>query len=98
MILNYSGSAFGWFYIVMNIFICNTDSYLQGKQILTDMLMFNLHLVHTIVPGLLNGFRDSWVLADKIWCVLRLWMEERPTIWRAAANTLNKQSRTAYKG
>ena len=32
------------------------------------------------------------------WRVLRLRMEERPPIWRVAANILNKQSRTADKG
>jgi hypothetical protein len=32
------------------------------------------------------------------WRVLRLRMEERPPIWRIAANILNKQSRTADKG
>ena len=32
------------------------------------------------------------------WHVLRLWMEERPPIWRVAANTLNKQLWTADKG
>ena len=32
------------------------------------------------------------------WSVLRLRMEERPPIWRVAANKLNKQSRTADKG
>ena len=33
-----------------------------------------------------------------LWTVLRLRMEEQPPIWRAVANTLNKQSRTADKG
>jgi hypothetical protein len=60
--------------------------------------MFNLHLLYTILHGLLNGFRDSWVLAATAWRVLRLWMEELPTLWRVASNILNKQSRTAYKG
>ena len=32
------------------------------------------------------------------WRVLRLRMEERPPIWRLAANILKKQSRTADKG
>ena len=32
------------------------------------------------------------------WRVLRLWIEERPPIWRVAANKLNKQSWTADKG
>jgi len=31
------------------------------------------------------------------WRVLSLRMEERPPIWRVAANVLNKQSRTADK-
>jgi hypothetical protein len=31
------------------------------------------------------------------WRVLRSWMEERPPIWRVAANKLNKQSRAADK-
>jgi hypothetical protein len=32
------------------------------------------------------------------WRVLRLRMEERPLIWRVAANILNKQSQTADRG
>ena len=32
------------------------------------------------------------------WSVLRLRMEERPPIWREAANILYKQSRTVDKG
>jgi len=32
------------------------------------------------------------------WRVLRLRTEERPAVWRVAANILNKQSRTAHKG
>ena len=32
------------------------------------------------------------------WRVHRLRMEERPPIWRVAANIMNKQSRTADKG
>jgi hypothetical protein len=42
--------------------------------------------------------RDTWVLVATTWSVLRLRMEERPPIWRAAANMLNKQPRTADKG
>jgi hypothetical protein len=60
--------------------------------------MFNLHLVYTILHGLLNGSRDNWFLAATAWRVLRLWMEERPTTRRVAADILNKQSWTAYKG
>jgi hypothetical protein len=39
-----------------------------------------------------------WVPVTMAWCVLKLRMEERPPIWRIAANILNKQSRTADKG
>ena len=39
----------------------------------------------------------EWVPVTTAWRVLSLWMEERPAIWRAAANILNKQSRTADK-
>jgi hypothetical protein len=39
-----------------------------------------------------------WVPVTTAWRVLRFRMEERPPIWRAAANTLNKQSRTADEG
>jgi hypothetical protein len=42
--------------------------------------------------------RDKWVPVTTAWHVLRLRMEERPPIWRVAANILNKESRTADKG
>ena len=42
--------------------------------------------------------RDEWVPVTMAWRVLRLRMKERPPIWRAAANKLNKQSQTADKG
>jgi hypothetical protein len=42
--------------------------------------------------------RVKWVPVTMAWRVLRLLMEERPPIWRVAANKLNKQSRTADEG
>jgi hypothetical protein len=36
-----------------------------------------------------------WVPVTTAWHVLRLRMEERPPIWRVAANKLNKQPQTA---
>jgi hypothetical protein len=30
--------------------------------------------------------RDKWVRVATAWRVLNLWMEERPPIWRVAAN------------
>jgi hypothetical protein len=41
---------------------------------------------------------DQWVPVATAWRVVGLRMEERPPIWRVAANVLNKQSRTADKG
>jgi hypothetical protein len=43
-------------------------------------------------------FGDQWVLVTTAWRVIRLRKEERPAIWRVAANTLNKQSPTADRG
>jgi len=40
----------------------------------------------------------TYVPVITAWCVLRLRTEERPPIWRVAANILNKQSRTADEG
>jgi hypothetical protein len=42
--------------------------------------------------------RDKAVPVTTAWRVPRLRMEERPPIWRVAANKLNKQSRTDDKG
>jgi hypothetical protein len=42
--------------------------------------------------------RDKWSLVTTAWRVFRLRMEERPPIWRVAANIFNKQSRTAEMG
>jgi hypothetical protein len=42
--------------------------------------------------------RDKLDSVTKPWCVLRLRMEERPPIWRVAANIFNKQSRASDKG
>jgi hypothetical protein len=45
----------------------------------------------------LHDERDNWVPVTTAWHDLRLRMEERPAVWRVAANILNKQSRTADK-
>jgi len=42
--------------------------------------------------------RNKCVPVTTAWRVLTLRMEERPPIWRVAANILNKQWRTADKG
>ena len=40
----------------------------------------------------------KWVPVTTAWRVLRLLMEERPPVWRVAANILNKQLWAADKG
>jgi len=42
--------------------------------------------------------RDEWVHVTAARRVIGLRMEERPSVWRVAANILNKQSRTADNG
>jgi hypothetical protein len=55
-----------------------------------SILIFNSHTVD--LPCC------KWVPVTTSWRVLGLRKEERPPIWRVAANILNKQSRTAEKG
>jgi len=50
------------------------------------------------LPKLCYLCYDKWVCITTAWWVLRLRMEERPPIWRVAANILNKQLWTADKG
>ena len=40
---------------------------------------------------------DKWIPVTTAWPVHGLWMEERPRIWRVAANIFNKQSGAAEK-
>jgi hypothetical protein len=48
-----------------------------------------------IVWGFMVFFRNKLFPVTTVWRVLRLRMQERPPIWRVAANILNKESRTA---
>jgi hypothetical protein len=41
---------------------------------------------------------DKWVPVTTAWRVVRLRMEERPLIWRVAANVLRKQSGQPTRG
>ena len=68
---------------------------LAGFKGLTGILHFNF-ILFKLDNVLL--FRDKWVPVTTAWRVLRLRMEERPPVWRVAANILNKQSRRADKG
>jgi hypothetical protein len=55
-------------------------------------------LVYKNLENVSTLARVLWVPVTTAWRVLRLRLEEWPLIWRAAANTLNKQSRTADEG
>ena len=45
-----------------------------------------------------NYYCDKWVPVTTSRCLLKLRMEERPAIWRVAANILSKQSRRVENG
>ena len=59
--------------------------HLQGAYILCLLKLRNIKII-------------LWVPVTTAWRVLGLRMEERPPIWRVAANKSNKQSRTADRG
>ena len=61
----------------------------------------SLRLIHATCPAnpIIFDFINRRVLDDtKAWRVFRLRMEERPPLWRIAANILKKQSQTTDKG
>ena len=51
-------------------------------------------------PVYASSLSHTWQVGPchHVWRVLKLWMEERPAVWRVAANILNKRSRTAHTG
>jgi hypothetical protein len=51
-----------------------------------------------ILWGFIVFFNNKWVPVNTARRVLRLRMEERPPIWRVAANILNKQFRRPTRG
>ena len=55
-------------------------------------------LVFILIMMIMMMIRAKRVPVTTACHVLRLRMEERPPIWKVAANILNKQSRTADKG
>ena len=67
---------------------------LEQKAIISQNSTEALRVYYVLWPQI---FHDKWVPVTTAWHVLRLRMEERPPIWRVAANILNKQSRTAGK-
>jgi len=43
----------------------------------------------TIKANMCSYIRDKWVLVTTVWRILKLRVEERPSIWWVAANVLN---------
>ena len=89
--------------------ICEKLNFHNGMQ----STLSNTTMLHGVYLNVLNCMKHTmtciykiksvtihgkWVPVTTAWCVLRFQMEERPPIWRVAANILNKQSRTADKG
>ena len=62
------------------------------------LTLYYLLLTRYNSAGCVRKDRYKWVPVTTAWRVLWLGMEERPPIWRIAANILNKQSRAADKG
>jgi hypothetical protein len=77
---------------------------MHGQQNIKLIIRVTIYVKTSILPtaglcvSMMVGYRDKRVPVTTEWRVLRLRMEERPPIWRVAANILNKQSRTADKG
>jgi hypothetical protein len=69
----------------------NCEKSLPYRDSFLNNLLCNFHIIYII--DLNKG-----VLATTAWRVLRLRMEERPPMWRMAANIFNKSLRTADKG
>ena len=53
---------------------------------------------HIFNSNILAACHYKWAPVTKAWRVLRMRIEERPPIWRVAANILNKQPWKADKG
>jgi len=60
--------------------------------------MLNLNFMFACMHDVYFMNRNNWVPVTTAWYVLRFRMEERPPVWRVAANILCNQLRTADKG
>jgi len=80
----------------------STQNGLKFKQdtskVLTDMIWRFFGALIKYVWTVIKILGDQWVPVTTAWRTLRLRIEERPPIWRVAANIVNKHSRTANKG
>ena len=91
--------------ICLNLLPMTAHVFFQ-KTVTTNWLLISLHslynihkfseLQHKVLYNNLILYcvtvHDKWIPVTTIRPVFRLWMEERHSIWRVAANILNKQS------
>jgi len=86
-----------YFYYVLR-YICSVKScdVLKLKKRLRKVWFFFSVTELTICCFVTTCFQ--WVPVTTVWRVLGLRVEERPPIWRVAANILNRQWRTADEG
>jgi len=75
-------------------------TYHRHTQSWCDQLRSFIDILHnnSLCNYKVGLFHDKWVPFTTAWRVLRLRIEERRPVWRAAANIMNKQSRTTDKG
>ena len=69
-----------------------------SKSFCTEMKFLFRIIQRRVVPSDTYMCPCLWVPVTTVWRVLRLRIEERPLIWRVAANKFNKHSRTADNG
>jgi hypothetical protein len=78
------------------IYVRNEVSHILLKYRWCDRPIFlNVHTANKNKNDKLYSVSDKWIRVTTAWRVLSLRMEEQLPIWDLAANTLNKQSRTA---
>jgi hypothetical protein len=90
-VVNLFSVAFICLFIFSFIFCWGSLGYLSES----DLISYGLILLSCEFVFLWFCPHVKWVPVTTAWRVLKLRMEERPSIWRVAANKLNKQSRTA---
>ena len=84
-------------HILLLLLLLLTVDYLTQNKIKTVKYLPFLKW-HTFIKDNWCEPRNMWVPVTTAWRAPRLRKEERPLIWRVAANILNKQSKTADKG
>ena len=61
-------------------------------------MVLTTHNSVSLVIMLAHSGHDKWVPVTTAWLVLRLRLEERPPVWRVAANIVNKSCGQPTRG